>query len=463
MLPLFLDQWLRYALFQIFRVFVAPKAALAGCTGCGKTLPKIQISPAHLWDTRIDCPHCGRWMSVLELEPSASIPAAPMAASFSTNGEPLPMPVGSRIEVVERAGTRMWRLPAKGGFNFLTVFALFWLAISLMALLFTLFGKSPGGTDVILFAGTFVIIGWVILFFGIKLSHTEHWLLLNDEALTHESRLLWRAQRRLFERDGLTDIALVVAYEENYQPVHSIQITGRCGKSRFGVTLTVEEKAWLLSDLRRALRWKDPTATSATTADEAPLPAETFQAGGLQVTSFRDRCEILLSPRTTAAPWLIVGGFVALALGFMLLTGPPLGQSFASPLGNALHLGFALIWYLPLGVAFASGVLALWTGLRLLRLRRQIIASADGLRLLWRRGSQHGEWHWDSAHIRGIEIRNTGRSSSNHSTFRIAVALPEFVGALGQARTRSELTPVVNALNAALRGHHPPTPKPDPH
>jgi hypothetical protein len=454
MIPLFLGQWLRYCVFQVFRLFVIPKARLAGCPNCGKSLPAIKISPTHLWDTRIDCPHCDHWMAILELEPSGSTNAALLAASLETVGDQKPMPVGCQIEVVDRAGTRMWRLPAKGGLNFLTGFGLLWLTFSSMFLALTLFADGPRGTEVNLLLFAFVFVGLVLAFLGFKISHTENWLLLNDETLIHESRWLWSAKRRTFEREALTDVSLVVAYEQNDQPVHTIQLAGREGKARFGVALSVAEKAWLLIDLRRTLQWND--RIPAAKADGTALPMGDFQAGGLKVSILPNRCEMELSTPKTAAPWLFGGGFSALMLGFMLLTGPSFIPSSPSPLGNAFHLGFALVWYGPLGIGFMGGVFALWTGSGLLRLRRKIIASRDGLRLQWQQGTQHGEWFWRSDQIAGIEVRGAGHTSSSHSTYRVGVALPDFIGALGEAQTVAELAPVVGALNVALGRTNPP-------
>lgn len=396
-------------------------------------------------------------MALLSVKPPHELDAAEVV---ETTPGPIPKPPQCRVEVVERDGTRMWRVPAKGGCHFLIVFGSLWLAFTSVFFFLAVFGESDvggwGKLSLGLFMGLFVVVGIVVLFLGLRLTRTEHWLLVTDDTFAHESRFFRRAKRLNFTREGLSDVSLQVAYEENYKPVYCIQVIGREGKTRFGTALSAEEKAWLLGDLQQALKWgeeNENTASETTTATASPMGD--FQAGGLTVSPRRGSCTIAIAGSEGTKGLMIGGAVFAFISGVMIALGPKLEGGFP-----AFFAIFALLWYGGLGLFFGAGLLVLVTGLTQLGLKRKLIASPDGLRLEWQRGSKRGEFHWRNSEIDGIDIslamvtssqtsQRTG-STGSQKNYRVEIALPGLIGGLGQANSRGELLPVVGALKQAL-------------
>jgi len=346
-------------------------------------------------------------------------------------------------------------VPAKGGCHFLIVFGGLWLAFTSVFFAIAVFGESEdsgwGRLGLALFVGLFVVVGIVVLFLGLRLTRTEHWLLVTDDTFAHESRFFRRAKRLTLAREGLTDVSLQVAYEENYKPIYCIQVTGREGKTRFGTALTSEEKAWLVRDLREALKWNDDIADAASADTAATASMEDFQAGGLTVSTRRGRCVITMSADPTNKGLMIAGAFFMAISGVMIALGP-------SVEAHLFFIAFALLWYGGLSLFFGAGFVIFVTGITQIGFKRKLIASADGLRLEWQRSSKRGEFHWRIPEIDGIEIHRSNDvgtqkrqgSGKSQRSYQAEIALPGFIVALGQSNSRRELMPVVTALKQAL-------------
>jgi hypothetical protein len=143
-------------------------------------------------------------------------------------------------------------------------------------------------------------------------------------------------------------------YQKNYQPVFGIEIRASRGKLRFGSTLSPEEKAWLVADLREAIF--GPQAVTP------PQPQEQrSEHFSMEIPSARKHLWPL------AIILIVIGaGFIFVRFRFLNDHSPrgsdhePAIISAISTLFNTLHHGFQGIWLL-MASLMALGGLALTT------------------------------------------------------------------------------------------------------
>jgi hypothetical protein len=459
MTTLFLPPWLRAFLHRRFGWLMRKVFTGSACPACGSELPPPNISPEYLWDTRIDCPACGRWSSLIATGPVPGAVSTAPAVEFAGETGEAPAPSGCRVEVVDRAGTRMWKVPATGGFHPLLVFGVIWLAFSLIIMGVMLAGAMKSEEGLLVPAAMmalFVLAGLAMVWFGVKISLTEHWLLVNERQFVHESRFLRRARRAALAREGVNGVALREAYRQNERPVMAIEVGGREGKVRFGTALKQDEKEWLLEDLRRSLSRPGAAGDggAGSTGTVNVPPDGEFEAGGLRVSATGNECVIQLPDGKLGGTLVAIGGFSFVISCVMLALGPRVFDGDAPVVFQFFSVVFALFWYVPLGLFAVGALLAVATGWRWLGLKRTLKVNRHGARLDWELGAARGEWIWTPAQIDGIEVRSLARprhaNDGGKPGCRVEIALPGFVGAIGHSDDTRDLAPVARAMNIAL-------------
>lgn len=219
------------------------------CPDCGEKGENLPKS----WDELMVCGSCGTRASLMEWA-AASGPGAARGRA----GEP---PAGTKIRVSgDGAGGKAWEIPASGRFGFFMVFSLIWLAITALVsggflLAFLSGGEIEGdmpGWVMIPFFGVFWAVGLGTLYVGLRNMLARHTITVGGGHITMRREMLGRVSLKSMACAGITTIAEREFYQQNYQPVYGIEIKAADGKIRFGTTLSEEEKAWLVADLREA-------------------------------------------------------------------------------------------------------------------------------------------------------------------------------------------------------------------
>ena len=455
MSPLLLPKWIRSLTWLIANQLLGRRPGPLVCPDCGATIPAPRLSEDALWDTRVDCRACGTTMSVMALGMGQRTPEE-VAVQMSEDSVPVGKPQASRIEVRENDDARMWRVPAKGGCGSMLIFGVCWTAFSsFMALVFFL-GASESGEGPLWFARAFVsffvLIGLVLMYIGLRMTRSENWLLIRADTVAHERHFLGRAKRTTLSRSSISLVDLTVFYEENYKPVHGIEIRGAEGKIKFGSALEAEEKAWLVQDIRHTLSLTHEAAE------------ESFEAGTAESTA-RPKIEIRESPGECtlistqenagmgAVPW--AGVFFAAVALFMMAVGPVVSSSDGAPLiVEWFELGFALLWYGGLTVFLTIGVLMAVIGWRLRGIEQTIQVDHHGFHLRLKQGYRRVEKRWDCDEVEGLAVREITRSSTNGQLskrgFRVEVTLPDRICGFGGGSSRSDLNQALTALRKVL-------------
>jgi hypothetical protein len=158
-------------------------------------------------------------------------------------------------------------------------------------------------------------------------------------------------------------------YQKNYQPVHGIEIKASRGKLRFGSTLTPEEKAWLVADLREVVFGLQPSVSQ---------PALRERRSGhfsVEIPSARKH----LWP--VAIMLMVIGGaFIVLGLKFLNTPSPGANNDGPSLFGaistlfDLLSQGFRGIWVFS---AAAMAIGGCYLFIRLLR-DRHLVKKLEG-------------------------------------------------------------------------------------
>lgn len=424
------------------------------CPDCGAEIRLPRISEEALWDTRVDCPACGAVMSVMAAGLGQRLPGE-IAAGLHDVAE-VQKPASSRIEVREGEGARMWRVPAKGGCGSLMIFGTVWTAFSgVMAILF-LFAESDDGSIWLarLFISFFVLIGLVFIYAGLRMTRSEHWLLIQDETVAHERHFLGRAKRTTLSRASISFVDLTVFYEENYKPVHGIEIRGAEGKIKFGSALAPDEKAWLLGEVRRALgQWEAAPDEPASAGRDS-----TSNVGGsMKIEETDGQCVVsTMVPGKGAVPAVGGGIFFALVAGFMMWDGPArdlFSDDIPMPM-TLFVLGFCLIWYGGLSVFVMIGLSIAAVGWSLRGGRQVVTANRHGLSIVLERRQRKVSRHWALGEVGGIAVREAttayDQSRTGEKKFRIEVALPDRICGVGLGETKASLAAAAAALSRGL-------------
>ncbi len=423
------------------------------CERCGESLPRPASLSDALFDMLITCPRCGHSVSLLSTFISGKSEVEIALKSAATSGQPA---VG-RV-VTERVGDKsMWQIPAKGGCSFLIGFGIIWTALSSLILAGSIIGEKSQKLSLVLFISVFVLIGITILYFGFRMSFTRHTLWLDAETLTHDRHFFRHTRRVTFLRETIRRVELVVFYEQNYKPVHGIEIRSDAGKMRFGSQLNLDEKAWLVQDIRSALEMdlepKTPDVNKHQ-ADATPSPAET---GGMMLHEDSNGCIVGIPP-SKFGRWLFFAGifFTGIA-GFMLYQGLSmfLHEPEHAPIFFRIFSGgFGLFWCAGVGMGVLFGLGMLIIGWRQLTTRTEVSANSTLLLITTTTGSRTTEQTYPRSDVSDVRVTPCISSRNNgvqKTTYRIEVFLQDRVWGIGFGQPRERLESVAVALRKAMK------------
>ncbi len=231
----------------------AAKGELA-CPSCGA---KPSHVPAQSGEV-IACGTCG-------IKASAGEWAAKVPADVFPGRADQPLVDTKITRRTDVPGTTVWQIPASGKFGFFLFFGVIWCAITAIVsggfLLAFLSGKAVEGDFpewvLIPFFGIFWAVGLGVLYAAFRNKYASHRITADARSVTLVRELFGKFKKKSLPADSIESIAQAVFYQQNYEPVYGVEIRGKRGKLRFGSSLTAEEKAWLVADLRRVVLGDD--------------------------------------------------------------------------------------------------------------------------------------------------------------------------------------------------------------
>ncbi|MCB1227244.1 MAG: hypothetical protein KDK99_15610 [Verrucomicrobiales bacterium] len=459
MTPLLLPAWIRrligWLIQRLFRQNSKGSGPLT-CPQCGQVLRHLPpIQPEALWDTRVDCPSCSSSFSLLSM---SAVENKPERRPIATR------PTHTTITEIKDQGSRLWKIPAKRGCNFLLVFATLWTLFSSLFLGVALMGKMEAASSpwmIWLFPGFFIAIGIGLLYAGLRMSWTEHWLLVTDTHLVHQLQFLGRGKRKSFARAGVRSVELVVFYGQNYKPVYGIEIRAAEGKIRFGSSLTMDEKAWLCGEIRTELGLTDPQPSEKDAANaERPSQTAPPTAVDWQVQDGHGQIEIQTAGFKAAKIVLVIALFMVVMIGFMMFAGSDFGID-DNPVFRTIGFVSFLFWYGGLSILLSIVLIIAWLAVRLLRCQQRLRVTADGVVFQLRQGQQTVlERKWRRDEVAAVAVRPVMASRSNRGPwkqdYRLEVVVPDRIVGIGWGIAFTELEAAACRIRERLDLPQPP-------
>lgn len=363
---------------------------LMSCPKCGSRPAR---PPADL-ETLVRCEACGHDAPPLDWRPDPERVLHRRADDI---------PPGTRIR---REGTPpgdcVWQIPASGKFGFFGFFGLSWTAITALVTCGFLFGTShkaqPAPWFIYLSFAIFWAVGLGTLYAAVRSKYARHRLTVTRDLVTLRRELLGRVKEKSLVTCEVFEIEQKVFYQQNYASVYGVEIRGRRGKLRFGTTLSAEEKAWLVADIRRAVSGGKEEVAVAAPASGVPPQA----AAALRQSSFS--FPVPLADRTH---WVL--GFVFLLAG---LTGPVVFWFFMKGPRLPVHGPDGMDW-----IAFAFELIF---GLfSLIPIVVGIIFAAIGANMVrdgWPNGGRESRLEADEAQV-ALRVYRNGRIVRESQTF----------------------------------------------
>jgi hypothetical protein len=220
------------------------------------------------------CGGCGWRGSVMEWGPATA--ADPVAGA----ADPDRPPPGTKVTRRELGGGGVaWEVPPSGKSGGLLFFAVFWNGFMILFTSLATGAMFKGGFDGAgpgwlgaLFLIPFWAVGIGMACAALRIKFARHLVVVDPREVVLIRSMFGRIKRRALARDSLETIEKREFYQQNYQPVHGIELRGRTGKLRFGTALSEEEKDWLVADLRRTV-WPGRAASAAATPPPVTTPA----------------------------------------------------------------------------------------------------------------------------------------------------------------------------------------------
>lgn len=452
---------LRWGLNRMLR-----KGRPASCPQCQQILTLPLPLTDLLWDTRVDCPHCGLAMSL----PDFGLEARTQEEVVTVGELMIDQPPTSRIEVADTGAERVWHVPAKGGCNFLLLFGSAWLAFCLVFVLLVLFGegksrtpdKEMGEVAMAVIMGVFVLVGALTFCAGLVMSRARHTLRLDAVEFVHERRFFGTLRRKAWPREIITSVRLVVLYQQNYKPVHGIEMRSASGKIRFGSALDAMEKAWLCQDLRAALGLTPISTTTQGEPDGHVGPVGLASPSAMIIEQDEQGCVITIPPPKAA--WVaFVVGFFFMGISSLMLYGAfhsacEAGDDWGGHLMDWIGTAFLVFWSIGPAIFFILGIVIVWVAWTFTRTHTWITANAHGIQIGSRTGSREREETWPATSVEDVRLGAAVSSSSKSAegvTCRVVILLRDRARGFGTGHDLEELQAAVAALRAALRLDQP--------
>ena len=248
-----MERWLE--ILPMFSKLVALSPRGLACPECGVKLEKS----SRPGDEVLTCDHCGTKASLAEWASNARQPTF-----VGRTDRP---PVTNIRRETTPDGT-VWHIPAQGKFGFFMFFGVVWSLITavLSGAFLTTFltgGEIEGDMPewfLIPFFGLFWGIGLVMVYFGIREKWLSQRLSVDPGELVLRREMFGRHREKRLAVADIRSVEQKQFYQKNDQPVSGIEIKAAQGKLRFGSSLTPEEKAWLVTDLREVIFGSQPVS-----------------------------------------------------------------------------------------------------------------------------------------------------------------------------------------------------------
>jgi uncharacterized membrane protein len=433
---------------RLFAWFINRQARKASakihCPACKAVVPPIRLHPDLLWEAVVECPQCGH-VSPL---PSFISPAAKTEEErFVESEEPVSQPASTRIVVEDAGSGRRWEVPAKGGCSFMLVFGTLWLTFS--TFMAVVVASSADHWIPIAFISVFVLIGLGLLYFALLGSRARHTLELDAVELVHTRRFLGRTKRKAFPRESIRSVKLVVFYEQNYKPIHGIEIMGERRKIRFGSVLTPEEKAWLCQDLRQALGLEQLPPEEAATS---PLKNESENTSGKLVMERGPGHAVIQSRSRTFGTFLLLFGSIFVGIASFMLWGASDGwmpwEEDAVPF-FFLANGFLLFWCLGVSMCLLIGLGTLVFGWKMRRTVKMLHADQQSLTLIATCGSRVIKHVWNVQDVRRMSLES-GAKVNGVLMYHGVILLRDRAITFGTGAPRAELRKALAMLGEVM-------------
>jgi hypothetical protein len=427
------------------------------CRTCSNPIPIPTTLTDDLWDALVLCPHCGAGCSLLALgnRPDETSLPPPTTA----------LPADSTISADSSPASNHWNIPARKRINFILVFGTIWLLFTSIFLLAFLSDKSDSNTPgwvLGIFISIFVAIGLGTFFAGLRMAFISYDLTIANGQFTYSQHLFGGSKHITVSLNSIQSVELTEFYQQNYRPVHGIEIRSSEGKIRFGSQLSVPEKQVLTAQLKAALLPQTlPPITPATSATSTPQlspstpPAFAIPLAPDGVLRIESQGRWHLALIIPALFILVVTSFM-LSQGLRMLFHAVAPDSSDPPAAfNLLASAFMIFWCSGplLGVLISSALLFLAWKLRfshqLIEISRSSITRTKSSR------SSSSSESWDLRELRQTIVVPIS-ATNNSPTYRGEIILNSTVLPFGWNRPKPEL----DAFAAAANQFIPPAPSP---
>lgn len=425
----------------------AMKRGLA-CPACGTPPEATGLQPSKV----IRCDHCGTSASLTEWMVK---PGMTMAAN------PDQPPAATRItRAADPAGGVVWSIPASGRSGGLMVFGILWCTITglvssgfVAAFLQGQMNDTPGLGK--LGMAAFFLLFWAVgigmLYAGCRNKYARHQLRAGADIVTLRRELFGRVSEKSLPAAGITSIDQVMFYQQNYQPVHGIEIKGSQGKLRFGSVLAADEKAWLVADLRRVIQGHHPAAAGAGVG---------ASAAGTRQSHFS-----IVVPKSGIffqGAWVFaLIGLAFLAVGLFVIQPASGGAGVDAPrivrmVDSGFHLaesGFRALWLAMSGVMTSIGLAGLVMRFRGRHQQTQIVGDDGEIAL---QVMEHGrvvreKWRLGRSEVSDVRCFTSG-SSNGKEMKRVELVARDKVVPLVRWCEADAANAFAGALRSALVG-----------
>lgn len=390
----------------------AGSSRLLACPECGTKAPRTR-------DPVITCPQCGTKASVAEWSASARDGVLVGRAD---------QPPATTIRRESTPGGTVWHIPARGKFGFFMFFGVLWCLITALVSGGFLFAFLTGGTIegdlpdwlLIPFFGLFWAIGLGTLYMGVREKCLKHRLTVAAGEFLLRREMFGRHREQRLAVADIRSVEQREFYQKNYEPVHGIEIKAARAKLRFGSTLTPEEKAWLVADLREVIFGPPPPVR------RPDAPRESRAAPfSVEIPHARNHLWPL------AIILMVIGGSF-MVIGLTLLNDPspqgardePVLIAAVSTLFDLLSNGFQALWVCS-AAAMAIGGIYLFS--RLLRDRHLVKKLEGNATEIALRSYRHGRVWKEEIFPRG-EVSDIRASTSGNSNGRPMKRLELIIG-----------------------------------
>jgi hypothetical protein len=400
-----------------------------------------------LYDMLVECPHCGFGCSLLAVREThrrqVILPPGVTPPHHSLNAAP---------EFEAQGGTNTWDFAPKKKLNFFILFSGFWLLITGIVTSGFLFGKGESNVTPVflgLFLSAFWLIGLGLLYVGLRIALIRQRLELTSTELIYEKILFGRHKRIVWPRESVHTVVLKEFYQQNYKPVHGIEIRGAQGKIRFGSMLGEVEKSAVVEQLRSLLGMASP--------DAEPLvettPIQGLTPPPLDVTAAPGESLRIDVPGYWNKPLLMIGIIFAAMGSFMLTMGLTFVSDFGSPeapvLFKLISGGFMLFWCSGVGSFALIGFALIYAAYRSKRVNRTLEVNRFALTVSESTRQQTVQDTWKLSELKRALLVPVGKLNERMQ-WRGEIIVPQRVIPFGYGQDPQQLQKLVDEINAIL-------------